>query len=58
MMRRRLPGAIQRVLSEPGVHEKLAAGCREAVSRLGWEEPAVAMESLYGQVVSASGRVA
>jgi glycosyltransferase involved in cell wall biosynthesis len=50
--------AIQRVLSEPGLHAKLVAGCREAVSRLGWEEPAVAMESLYGQVVSARSRVA
>jgi glycosyltransferase involved in cell wall biosynthesis len=53
-----IAGAIQRVLSEPGLHAKLAAGCREAVSRLGWEEPAVAMESLYSQVVSAHGRVA
>jgi glycosyltransferase involved in cell wall biosynthesis len=53
-----IAGAIQRVLSEPGVHAKLAAGCREAVSRLGWEEPAVTMESLYSQVVSAHGRVA
>jgi glycosyltransferase involved in cell wall biosynthesis len=41
--------AIRRVLSEPDLHAKLVAGCREAVSRLGWEEPAMAMESLYVQ---------
>jgi glycosyltransferase involved in cell wall biosynthesis len=52
-----LSGAIRRVLSEPDLHAKLAAGCREAGSRLGWEEPAMAMESLYGQIVSAPGRV-
>jgi glycosyltransferase involved in cell wall biosynthesis len=50
-------GAIQRVLSEPGLHAKLSAGCREVVSRLGWEEPALAMESLYDEIVSAPSRV-
>ena len=52
-----ISGAIRRVLSEPDLHAKLAAGCREAVSRLGWEEPAMAMESLYSEIVSASSRV-
>ena len=52
-----ISGAIRRVLSEPDLHTQLAAGCREAVSRLGWEEPAMAMESLYGQIVSAPSRV-
>jgi glycosyltransferase involved in cell wall biosynthesis len=44
-----ISGAIRRVLSEPDLHAKLVAGCREAVSRLGWEEPALAMESFYVQ---------
>ena len=43
---------------DPGLHAQLAAGCREAVARLGWEEPACAMESLYGQLVEAESRVA
>jgi glycosyltransferase involved in cell wall biosynthesis len=50
--------AITRVLVEPGLHARLTAGCREAVSRLGWEEPASEMESLYGQLVAAEKRVA
>jgi glycosyltransferase involved in cell wall biosynthesis len=50
--------AIERVLVEPGLHAQLAGGTREAASRLGWEEPAVAMEALYGQLVKADGRVA
>jgi glycosyltransferase involved in cell wall biosynthesis len=50
--------AIKRVLGEPGLHAQLAAGCREAVARLGWEEPAGAMEDLYGQLVEAETRVA
>jgi D-inositol-3-phosphate glycosyltransferase len=50
--------AIERVLVEPGLHAQLAGGTREAASRLGWEEPAVAMEALYGQLVEADGRVA
>jgi len=52
-----ISGAVRRVLSEPDLHAKLAAGCREAVSRLGWAEPAMAMESLYGQIMSAPGGV-
>jgi glycosyltransferase involved in cell wall biosynthesis len=50
--------AIQRVLTEPDLHARLSAGCREAVTRLGWEEPAVAMEALYGELVGAKSRVA
>jgi len=50
--------AIQRMLTEPGLHARLAAGCTEVVSRLGWEEPALAMESLYRQLVEAKCRVA
>ncbi len=53
-----ISGAMERVLVEPGLHARLAAGCREVVSRLGWEEPAMAMEGLYGQLVEAESRVA
>jgi glycosyltransferase involved in cell wall biosynthesis len=50
--------AMERMLVEPGLHAQLAGGCREAVSRLGWEEPALAMEALYGQLVEGESRVA
>jgi len=53
-----ISGALERVLVEPGLHARLAAGCHEAVSRLSWEEPALAMEALYGQLVEAESRVA
>jgi glycosyltransferase involved in cell wall biosynthesis len=50
--------AIARLLVEPGLHAQLAAGCREVVSRLGWEEPALATEALYDRLVEAESRVA
>src|SRR3984893_6528983 len=43
--------AIERVFVEPGLHARFAAGCSEAASRLGWEEPVRAMEGLYGRLV-------
>jgi len=53
-----ISGAIQRVLNETELHAKLVEGCREAASRLGWDEPAGAMEGLFGQVVRARSGVA
>jgi glycosyltransferase involved in cell wall biosynthesis len=50
--------AIERVFVEPGLHARLVAGCSEAASRLGWEEPVRAMEALYGQLVEVARRVA
>lgn len=50
--------AIARVVTERGLHEQLAAGCNEVASRLGWEEPAREMETLYRQLVPAESRVA
>jgi glycosyltransferase involved in cell wall biosynthesis len=50
--------AIERIFIEPGLHAKLAVGSREAASRLGWEEPALAMEALYAQLVMAKSGVA
>jgi glycosyltransferase involved in cell wall biosynthesis len=49
--------AIARLLTEPGLHAQLTAGCKEATSRLGWEEPAEEMESLYQRLVGAESRV-
>jgi glycosyltransferase involved in cell wall biosynthesis len=53
-----LARAIERMLVEPGLHARLRAGCREAVSRLGWEEPALEMEVLYCRLVEGESRVA
>jgi glycosyltransferase involved in cell wall biosynthesis len=50
--------AIRRGLHEPELRSRLAVGCREAVAKLGWEEPAAAMEILYGQLVGLNSRVA
>jgi glycosyltransferase involved in cell wall biosynthesis len=49
--------AIARVLTEPELRAQLSAGCKEATSRLGWEEPAQEMESLYRQLVDPESRV-
>lgn len=53
-----LSRAMERVLAEPGLHAQLAAGSRKVTSQLGWEEPARAMEALYGELVEAKSRVA
>jgi glycosyltransferase involved in cell wall biosynthesis len=55
---RAICAALERVLTEPGLHARLAAGCQEVTSRLGWDEPARAMEALYGQLVKTKSRVA
>jgi len=49
--------AIERIFIEPGLHARLAAGCSDAASRLGWEEPVRTMEALYGQLVEVATRV-
>jgi glycosyltransferase involved in cell wall biosynthesis len=46
-----IAGGIKRVLVEPGLRARLAEGCREITLRLGWEEPAHAIETLYRQLV-------
>jgi glycosyltransferase involved in cell wall biosynthesis len=50
--------AIERVLTDRELHCRFAVGSREVAARLGWEEPAAAMEDLYGKVVEAEKRVA
>ncbi len=49
-----LAKTMQRVLNEPGLLEKLSAGCRIATSRLGWEEPVQEMEQLYETLAARS----
>jgi glycosyltransferase involved in cell wall biosynthesis len=39
--------AIESVFTERGLRQRLASGCQEAAAKLGWEEPAREMETLY-----------
>jgi glycosyltransferase involved in cell wall biosynthesis len=39
--------SIERILTDSQLHARLAAGGKEIVSRLGWDEPVRRMESLY-----------
>src|SRR5713101_5337211 len=49
--------ALKRVLGEPEVHKRLAAGCAKVTSRLGWGEPVREMEALYqGLAAGENGR--
>jgi glycosyltransferase involved in cell wall biosynthesis len=55
--------ALERILSDSELRGRLAAGCAEVTSRLGWEEPVREMEALYTtlasqQAVSAESGVA
>jgi glycosyltransferase involved in cell wall biosynthesis len=42
-----LARAMEAVIRDLKLHARLAAGCREATARLGWEEPVREMEALY-----------
>jgi len=42
---------IARVLCEPGLHERLSAGCKRVAAKLDWDEPAEQMENLYEQLM-------
>ena len=53
-----LAQAIGRVLSEAGLHARLAAGCKKVAARLDWGEPAREMETLYGQLVKVEKQAA
>ncbi len=46
--------ALRSLLTDSGLHARLSNGCREVVERLGWTEPAQAMESLYLKLVSST----
>jgi glycosyltransferase involved in cell wall biosynthesis len=43
--------ALRSLLTDSSIYAKLSAGCRGAVARLGWAEPADAMASLYKTLV-------
>ena len=43
---------MERVLSEPGLHARLAAGCLKAALALDWGTPAREMEALYGALIN------
>ena len=42
-----LSSAVERILREPELRARLAAGCAKVASRLGWDEPVREMEALY-----------
>src|SRR5207253_2583546 len=44
--------ALERILIEPGLGSRLAAGCAGVTSRLGWDEPVGNMEALYVTLAS------
>jgi glycosyltransferase involved in cell wall biosynthesis len=46
-----LAQALARVLWEPGLHAKLAAGGKTVAARLDWDGPAQEMDKLYEQLV-------
>jgi glycosyltransferase involved in cell wall biosynthesis len=47
-----LSNALERILIEPGLGSRLAAGCAGVTSRLGWDEPVGNMEALYVTLAS------
>ena len=50
-----LSGALARLLSEPELSARLAAGCSAVAKRLGWAEPVREMESLYARLAGRLG---
>jgi glycosyltransferase involved in cell wall biosynthesis len=56
-----LSDALARVLSEPGLHQRLAEGCSGVAAQLRWDDPVREMEALFARVLQAratSGREA
>ena len=47
-----LSTALERILIEPGLGSRLAAGCANVTLRLGWDEPVEDMEKLYATLAS------
>jgi glycosyltransferase involved in cell wall biosynthesis len=45
-----LAQSIQRVLSDPELRARLAAGCEKVAAGLGWEQPVREMEALYNEL--------
>ncbi len=53
-----LSKALERIMSEPELRSRLAAGCAAVTSRLGWDEPVREMEELYATLASQEAREA
>jgi glycosyltransferase involved in cell wall biosynthesis len=53
-----LAAALQRVLSDAALHQRLANGCATVLPRLGWAEPLAQMETLYARLAPDAERVA
>lgn len=49
-----LAHAIGRVLNEPGLRERLGAGCKKVTAQLRWDEPVKQMEALYNALAIAT----
>jgi glycosyltransferase involved in cell wall biosynthesis len=49
--------AVRSLLTDCALHAKLSAGCRAVTARLGWAEPADAMELLYRTLASQTPRM-
>jgi len=47
-----LSNALERILIEPELGSRLAAGCANVTSRLGWDEPVGDMEKVYAKLAS------
>ncbi len=47
-----LSRALERILSETELRSRLAAGCANVTSRLGWDEPVRGMEALYATLAA------
>jgi glycosyltransferase involved in cell wall biosynthesis len=46
--------ALERILSDSELRGRLAAGCAEVASRMGWEEPVREMEAIYATLAPQS----
>jgi glycosyltransferase involved in cell wall biosynthesis len=46
---------LERMLYEPGLHSRLAEGCRRVAAGLDWDGPAQEMETLYTRLVDGRG---
>jgi len=47
--------ALERILSDPELASRLAAGCADVTARLDWGEPVLGMEMLYTELASKHG---
>lgn len=53
-----LARAIERLISESDLRERLSEGCQEVAARLGWEKPVREMEILYNELANANAEKA